>query len=45
MSRAVKLLGLEHQSLIHILNTRHKRLAGKPNARQEAQAEHHQKAR
>ncbi|MCA1615773.1 MAG: hypothetical protein LC800_17065, partial [Acidobacteria bacterium] len=29
VSRAAKLLGLDHQSLIHILNTRHKRLAGK----------------
>jgi tetratricopeptide (TPR) repeat protein len=29
VSRAAKLLGLEHQSLIYLLNTRHKRLAGK----------------
>jgi Bacterial regulatory protein, Fis family len=29
VSRAAKMLGLEHQSLIHLLNTRHRRLAGK----------------
>jgi hypothetical protein len=29
VSRAAKLLGLEHQSLIYLLNTRHRRLAGK----------------
>lgn len=29
VSRAAKLLGLEHQSLIYLLETRHKRLAGK----------------
>lgn len=29
VTRAAELLGLEHQSLIYLLNTRHKRLAGK----------------
>jgi tetratricopeptide (TPR) repeat protein len=29
VSRAAKLLGLEHQTLLYILKTRHKRLAGK----------------
>lgn len=29
VSRAAKLIGLEHQSLIYLLNTRHKRIAGK----------------
>ena len=29
VSRAAKLLGMEHQSLIHLLNTRHRQLANK----------------
>ena len=29
VSRAAKMLGLEHQSLIHLLNTRHRQFAGK----------------
>lgn len=29
VSRAAKMLGMEHQSLIHLLNTRHQRLKGK----------------
>jgi hypothetical protein len=29
VSRAAQLLGLKHQSLIHLLNTRHQQFAGK----------------